>query len=86
MTDPTEDKTRPASAVGTASALQDAVLVLVTDSDIRDKAWLRFTDDQTFSDAEEPIARLSFTAGYLTAMDHVGRLLGAIVPPPDGPS
>jgi hypothetical protein len=61
-------------------ALEDAVLELVQNPDRRRRAWLTFTDDVSLPEECEPLAELAFEAGYGTAMQHVGMLLGAIPP------
>jgi hypothetical protein len=62
----------------TAKALEDAILQLMSDDESRRRAWLNFTDDLSIADESEPVAELAFTAGYATAMQHIGRLLGAL--------
>ncbi len=67
---------RKAATVPEAVAIiQAGVVTVLGDRDIRHRAWLRFTDDQTFPDECEPIAELAFEAGYIVAMGHIGELL-----------
>jgi hypothetical protein len=56
----------------------DALPPLLTDDGI-DRAWLRFTDESSIPEAAEEYAWLGFKAGYATALDHVSRLVTAVI-------
>ena len=62
------------------AAMLDVVieqLAKLVDHPVVERAWYRFTDGVVVPGDAEDVAKVAFKAGYATALDQVGRVLGA---------
>ena len=55
--------------------LGDAIASGPSDQKTIERFWYRFTSETALPEGTEAVARLAFTAGYATAMQHVGTVL-----------
>ena len=52
-------------------------LAKLVDHPVVERAWYHFTDDVAVRGDAEDVAKVAFKAGYATALDQVGPVLGA---------